>query len=160
MTNYHKEAQVHVFVGKVKPAMKEKTKDNKEFYDLWLILEGVGASRGSVIDAYCVCLGGRDGGCKHIAAAMYSLEDLLNSRSEDSVTSGPCQWNRKPKPDTTSCEVKHLLIVRKKKRCLNDHEQDASLGRSYSSQKSRSYTFSQFIDQNPRIVNKDSTYPS
>ena len=147
LTNYHKEAQVHVFVGKVKPAMKEKTKDNKEFYDLWFILEGRGASRGSVIDAYCVCLGGRDGGCKHIAAAMYSLEDLLKSRGEDSVTSGPCQWNRKPRPDTNSCEVKDLLIVRKKKRWLNDQEQDASLGRK----KSRSYTFSQFIDHDPRM---------
>ena len=147
LTHYYKEAQVHVFVGKVKPAMKEKTKDGKEFYDLWFLLEGRGASRGSVIDAYCVCLGGRDGGCKHIAAAMYSLEDLLNSRGEDSVTSGPCQWNRKPKPDTTSCEVKDLLIVRKKKRCLNDQEQDASFGRK----KSRNYTFSQFIDHDPRM---------
>ena len=73
--------------------MKERTKEGKEFYDLWFILEGRGTSRGSVIDAYCVCLGGRDGGCKNIAAAMYSLEELLNSRCKDSVTSGPCQWN-------------------------------------------------------------------
>ena len=147
LTNYYKEAQVHAFVGKVKPAMKEKTKDNKEFYDLWFILEGRGASRGSFIDAYCVCLGRRHGGCKHIAAAMHSLEDLLNSRGEDTVTSGPSQWNRKPKPDTTSCAVKDHLIVRKKKRCLKDQEQDASLGRK----RLRSYTFSQFIDHDPHM---------
>ena len=73
--------------------MKERTKEGKEFSDLWFILEGRDASRGSAIDAHCVCLGGRDDGCKHIAAAMYSLEELLNSRCEDSVTSGPCQRN-------------------------------------------------------------------
>jgi hypothetical protein len=147
LTNYYKEAGVNVFVGKVKPAMKEKTKDGKELYDLWFILEGRGASRGSVIDAYCVCLGGRDGGCKHIAAAMYSLEDLLNSKGEDSVTSGPCQWTRKSKPDTNPCEVKDLLIARKKKRCLEEQETCASLDRK----KSRNYTFSQFIDHDPRM---------
>ena len=64
----------------------------------------------AIIDTYCACLGARDGRCKHIVAAMYLLEDLLNSRGKDSVTSGPCQWNRKPKPDTTSCEVKRPLF--------------------------------------------------
>ena len=43
--------------------------------------------------------------------------------------------------------MKDLLIVRKKKRCLNDQEQDASLG----TKKSRSYTFSQLIDHDPRM---------
>ncbi len=62
-TNSYTGPRLHVFVDKVKPAMKEKTKDGKEFYDLWFLLEGRGASHGSVIDAYCVCLGGRDGGC-------------------------------------------------------------------------------------------------
>ena len=78
--------------------MKEKTKEGKDFSDLCFILERRDASRGSAIDAHCVCLGGRDmqtcSGCKNIAAAMYSLEELLNSRCEDSVTSGPCQWNK------------------------------------------------------------------
>ena len=79
---------VHLYMGKVRLAMKEKTDDGKKFYDLWFILEGKGANRGSVLKARCVCKGGRDGGCKHIAAAMYSLEALLDSRGEDSVTSG------------------------------------------------------------------------
>ena len=72
--------------------MKEKTDDGKTFYDLWFILEGKGVNRGSVLKARCVCKGGQDGGCKHIAAAMYSFENLLNSRGEDSATSDPCQW--------------------------------------------------------------------
>ena len=35
--------------------------------------------RGSVLSAYCKCEGGRDSGCKHIAAAMYyTVEPLLS----------------------------------------------------------------------------------
>ena len=41
---------------------------------LWFILEGRGPNRGSILKAKCMCKGGRDGGCKHIGAAMYSLE--------------------------------------------------------------------------------------
>ena len=107
-----KEAGIHVYVGQVKAAMKDKTKDGKSFYNLWFILEGKSVNRGSVIDAYCLCLGGRDGGCKHIAAALYSLEDLLNSRGEDSVTSGPCLWIRKPIPEASPCELKDLKIAK------------------------------------------------
>lgn len=33
LTYYSKDAGVHVYVGKVKPAMKAKTKEGKEFYD-------------------------------------------------------------------------------------------------------------------------------
>ena len=31
---------VHLYMGKVKPAMKEKTDDGKLFYDCWFMLEG------------------------------------------------------------------------------------------------------------------------
>ena len=68
-------AGVHLYMGKVKPAMKEKTDDGKLFNDCWFMLEGKGANRGSVLKARCRCKGGHDGGCKHIAALMYSLED-------------------------------------------------------------------------------------
>ena len=40
------------------------------------------------------------GGCKHIGAAMYSLEELLHSRGKDSVTSGSCLWVKKPTSST------------------------------------------------------------
>lgn len=106
---------VHVYVAKVKPFMKIKTDEGKEYYDLWFILEGRGANRGSVLQARCKCKGGRDGGCKHIAAAMYALEDLLNTRGEDSVTSGPCVWVRRPRGNTQACEVKDLVIEKSKK---------------------------------------------
>ena len=109
-----KDCGAHVYVGKVQPSMKSTTDEKEKFYDLWFILEGRGVNRGSVIDAFCKCKGGRDGGCKHIAAAMYSLEDLLNTRGEDSVTSGPCRWVRKPLVNLEPCEVKHLIITKDK----------------------------------------------
>ena len=51
---------VHVYVAKVWPLMKIKTDEGKEYYDLWFILEGRGANRGSVLHARCKCIGGRD----------------------------------------------------------------------------------------------------
>ena len=104
---------VHVYVAKVRPFMKIKTDEGKEHYDLWFILEGRGTNRGSVLQARCKCKGGRDGGCKHIAAAMYALEDLLNSRGKDSVTSSPCIWVKRPRANTKACEVKDLAIEKR-----------------------------------------------
>ncbi len=101
---------VHLYMGKVKPAMKEKTDDGKLLYDCWFMLEGKGANRGSVLKVRCRCKGGRDGGCKHIAALMYSLEDLLNTCESDSPTSVPCIWTKKPTTDSRPCDVKDLKI--------------------------------------------------
>ena len=88
LTTQLKQEGVHVYVAKVKPFMKLKRDDRKDYSDLWFILEGRGANCGSVLQARCKCKGGRDGGCKHIAGAMYAVEDLLNTRGKDSVTSG------------------------------------------------------------------------
>lgn len=103
-----------IYVGKVRPAMKTTTDDGKKFYDLYFILEGKGSNRGSVLMAWCACKGGRDGGCKHISAAMYSLEDLLNTKPNDSSTSGPCLWVKRPTSSTQPCEVKKLVIEKGK----------------------------------------------
>ena len=46
---------------------------------------------------------------------MYALEDLLNTRGEDSVTSGPCVWVKRPRANTQACEVKDLVIEKGKK---------------------------------------------
>ena len=96
--------------------MKLKTDDRKDYSNLWFVLEGRGANHGSVPQALCKCKDGQDGGCKHIAAAMYALEDLLNTRGTDSVMSGPCVWVRRPRPNTQACEVKDLVIEKGKKR--------------------------------------------
>jgi hypothetical protein len=60
------------------------------------------------------CKGGRDGGCKHISAAMYSLEALLNPDGDKSVTSGPCLWMPKPQSGSEPCSVDQLLITKSK----------------------------------------------
>ena len=127
---------VHVYVAKVRPFMKIKTDEGKEHYDLWFILEGRGTNRGSVLQARCKCKGGRDGGCKHIMAAMYALEDLINSRGKDSVTSAPCIWVKRPRANTQACEVKNLVIKKGKKP-------------SYEKRK-RKKTFSQNIEKDVR----------
>ena len=84
---------VHLYMGKVKPAMKEKTDDGKLFYDCWFKPDAGGT-------------------CKHIAAAMYSLEDLLNTFEKDSPTKMPCVWTKKPTTDSRPCDVKDLKIER------------------------------------------------
>ena len=43
------EVGVHVYVAKVKPFMKIKTDEGKDYYNLWFILEVRGANRGSVL---------------------------------------------------------------------------------------------------------------
>ena len=115
LTTQLKQEEVHVYVAKVKPFMKLKTDDGKDYYDLWFILEGRGANCGSVLQARYKCKSGRDGGCKHIAAAFYTLEDLLNTRGKDNVRSGPCVWVRRPGPNMQMCEVKDLVIEKGKK---------------------------------------------
>ena len=110
LTTQLKQEGVHVYVAKVKPFMKLKRDDRKDYSDLWFILEGRGANCGSVLQARCKCKGGRDGGCKHIAGAMYAVEDLLNTRGKDSVTSGQCFWAKRQ-----ACEVKDLVIEKGKK---------------------------------------------
>ena len=43
-----KDCGAHVYVGKVQPSMKSTTDEKEKFYDLWFILKGQGANRGSV----------------------------------------------------------------------------------------------------------------
>ena len=102
--------RLHVYLAKVKPAMKTTSDDGESCYDLWFILEGKGANKGSVLRAKCTCKGGRDGGGKHIGAAMYSLEELLNTRGQSSTTSGPCRWTKKPHSKSEPCNVAELVI--------------------------------------------------
>ena len=67
---------------------------------------------------------------------MYSIEDLSNTRSKDSVTSGPCIWVQKPRANTKSCEVKDLLIKKIKK---PSHQE-----------RKHKHTYPQYIDRDVR----------
>ena len=79
------------------------------------MLEGKGNNRGSVLMARCTCKGGQDGGCKHITACLYSLEDVLHNRGN--VISGPCQWvKRATSAEIKPCEIKNLQMRRSDKR--------------------------------------------
>ena len=49
------------------------------------MLDEKGYTRGSVIEAYCVCLGARHGGFRNVTA-LCSLKDLLNSKQGGGVT--------------------------------------------------------------------------
>ena len=79
----------------------------------WYILEGKGANRDSILTARCRCIGGRDGTCKHFAAVMHSLEDLLNTHDKESVTSMPCVWVKEATKNSKPCDVKDLPVKRK-----------------------------------------------
>ncbi|XP_046841988.1 uncharacterized protein LOC124436104 [Xenia sp. Carnegie-2017] len=63
------------------------TKDGKDVNDLWFILEGNGSNRGSVLDAYCCCLGGRDGGCKHRRGIVLQVRSVNGFEDQDSHSS-------------------------------------------------------------------------
>ena len=110
LTSYSKQEGIRENVTNAHPFMEVKTDEGKEFYDLWFIVKGRGSNLGSVLQAKCKCKGSRNGECKHIAAAMYCLEDLLNAQGKDSVTSGPCICVKKPRANTKSWEVKDLVI--------------------------------------------------
>ena len=69
-------------------------------------------------------MGERDGGYKHIVAAMGSLDDLINSSGRDSVNSVLCQWGKMSKPNTTACDVKDLPIYRVGNKRSNDVNMD------------------------------------
>ncbi len=63
---------------------KEKTPEGNRCYRLWFILD----KKGSLYSAFCQCKGGADQGCRHLGAALLSLEDFL-SGNRLAVTSVP-----------------------------------------------------------------------
>ena len=115
-----KEVSGHfVFVGKVKPTMKPKTKEGEKHYKLWFVIDGdrdktdKGDIRwkptaGSVFSAYCYCPGGQDGACKHIAATLYSLHDCLHPMS--GPTDKLCYWRRKLGRDTDPSPISEVVV--------------------------------------------------
>ena len=52
---------------------------------------------------------------------MYALEDLLNTRGEDTVTS---VWVRRPRANTQACAVKDLIIEKGKRPSHNKRKRD------------------------------------
>ena len=48
-----------------------------------------------------------DGSCRHIAAALYELENYI--RNCTSVTDGPCMWSKKARPEDEPTIAKDIL---------------------------------------------------
>lgn len=70
-------------MGNDKPVLKDKADEGKSFHVYWFVLEDKVATRGSVVKARCRCKEGRYGSCKHIAAVMYALGDISNTRDRE-----------------------------------------------------------------------------
>ena len=90
----------HVIVADVFPTQKDKTPEGNRCYKLWFILD----KRGSVYSAFCQCKGGADQGCRHLSAAMFSLEDFL-SGNRLAATSVPAYWDPQPEPTQDSVPI-------------------------------------------------------
>ena len=131
------DAGVRVYVGQVQPSMQTKTDGGKTCYSLWVIFEGRGANKGSVIDVFCECKAGRYGCCKHIADSIYSLGELLNQDGSKRVTNGPCLWMPNLQSSSELCSVDHLEIIKIKPLSAK--------------QRKRKYSWLQNIDFDPRI---------
>ena len=90
------ESDKYVFlIGHVKPRTNDKDPISKlPYYKLWIILDK-NESHSRVFTAQCSCKGGNDGYCRHVVAAIFELMDFINDKSKQSITSGPCQWERR-----------------------------------------------------------------
>ena len=95
----------HVVVAEVFPAQKDKTPEGKRCYRLWFILDKMG----SIYSAFCQCKGGADQGCRHLGAALFSLEDFL-SGNRLLVTSVPAYWDPQPAPTQDPVPIFDLKI--------------------------------------------------
>ncbi|KAK7093524.1 hypothetical protein V1264_007259 [Littorina saxatilis] len=85
------------YQSRVKPTQRQKTYILTDAYKLWIIAD----RDGDIHLAYCQCPAGSDGACRHIAAALYAIED----HEVKSVTDGPAVWVRR----NTACEEAERL---------------------------------------------------
>lgn len=101
--------------------MITETNNGGKFYKLWFIADGTrstdaGAEHkwaptaGSICSAYCLCPGGQDGACKHIAAAMYSLHDSMYPEGK-APTEELCYWKKRPTRTTCPLPVTDVKVA-------------------------------------------------
>ncbi|CAH3029150.1 unnamed protein product [Porites evermanni] len=87
-------------------SMKEQLKTGKG--DLANPLDNENRKDGSVNSAYCLCKGGADRGCRHIAAALFDLEANVRLNDLQSCTSGQCMWKKRGKRNEGSLPIQDL----------------------------------------------------
>ncbi|XP_062596797.1 uncharacterized protein LOC134258287 [Saccostrea cucullata] len=101
----------------VKPTQKDKTYLNKTAYDVWVIM----AKNGNVKCAYCTCIGGADGGCRHIGATLYEIEAF----EVKSVADGGNLWAKRPRKHDCPVPIKQLKIMKARYTGVEYNQSDA-----------------------------------
>ncbi|XP_056005447.1 uncharacterized protein LOC125652255 [Ostrea edulis] len=120
---YHglsKEEPLCLFRAKVKPTQRDKTYLNESYYKLWIC---IGKQHGNVRSAYCTCIGGADGACRHIAAVLYEIE----AYDEKSSTDGENKWIKRPRHHDCPVPIKRLKIMKAKY-----HQNAADVNNNYT----------------------------
>ncbi|XP_062580916.1 uncharacterized protein LOC134242809 [Saccostrea cucullata] len=101
----------------VKPTQKDRTYLNKTAYDVWVVM----CKSGSVNCAYCTCIGGADGGCRHIGATLYEIEAF----DVKSVTDGDNLWVKRPRHHDCPVPIKQLKILKARYASVDYHQSAA-----------------------------------
>lgn len=114
------EKNICVFKSAIKPTQKDKTYLNKPFYDAWVIVD---KQTSEVKMAYCTCIGGADGACRHIGATLYELE----AYEVKSVTDGDNMWKKRPRQHDHPVSVKRLKITKAQNPSLSSGRDEGNL---------------------------------
>ncbi|XP_063438313.1 uncharacterized protein LOC134719237 [Mytilus trossulus] len=93
-----------IFLAAIKPTQKDKTYLNTSTYDAWIVMDNAG----DVKAAYCTCIGGADGGCRHIGATLYEIEGF----EAKSVTDGDNLWLKRARQHDCPVPIKKLKIMK------------------------------------------------
>ncbi|XP_046570810.1 uncharacterized protein LOC124279052, partial [Haliotis rubra] len=101
------DSQVCLFSAKVKPTRRDRTYLNQSCYQLFVVMDKV---EGEVKMVYCQCIGGSDGACRHIGAALYGIENV----EPTSCTDGANQWMKRPRLHDAAVPVKNLTVLKGK----------------------------------------------
>ena len=80
----------------------ERKKEGQHNNILW------SPTAGSIFSGYWLCLGGQDGACKHIAAALYSLHDCIHP--ETGPTDELCYWKKREAKSTNPAPITAIKI--------------------------------------------------
>ncbi|XP_078355836.1 uncharacterized protein LOC144640614 [Oculina patagonica] len=95
-----------LFKFSVKPTEKSKTQDGKKVYNGWIVMK----EDGEVFSGYCNCQGGLDGGCRHLAAALFDIETTVRQNSAETCTTGKCLWNKRSSKNASTVRLKDLQL--------------------------------------------------
>ncbi|XP_069110803.1 uncharacterized protein [Argopecten irradians] len=112
-------SDVCAFRATVKPTQKDVTYLSKSAYDVWIVC---GKDIGDIKMAYCTCIGGADGACRHIGATLYEIEAF----EVKSVTDGDNIWVKRPRQHDCPVPIKQLKVMKARYTSTADDYQQSS----------------------------------